>query len=122
MSVPQRGAAAGGHPATVAAAGEVLMAGGNAMDAAVAAALAAGVCEPLLMGLGGGMIATIREGATGRVFVLDAFSPFPGRDHGLDPREFEAIRVEYGPTFQIFHAGRGSAAVPTVATNRARRE
>jgi gamma-glutamyltranspeptidase/glutathione hydrolase len=115
MSDPQKGAAAGGHIITVQAAAEVLAAGGNAMDAAVAAALAAGVCEPLLMGLGGGMIATIRDGATGRVHVLDAFSAFPGRDHGLEPREFQAIRVEYGPTFQIFHAGRGAVAVPTVA-------
>ncbi|MCP4868422.1 MAG: hypothetical protein GY898_06865 [Proteobacteria bacterium] len=115
MSDRQNGAAAAGHTETAAAAAEILAAGGTAMDAAVAAALTAGVCEPLLMGLGGGMIATIREGATGKVYVLDAFSPFPGLDHGLSAREFEAIRVEYGPTFQIFHAGRGSAAVPTVA-------
>lgn len=115
MSDSQMGAAAAGHTATAAAAAEILAAGGNAMDAAVAAALTAGVCEPLLMGLGGGMIATIREGATGKVYVLDAFSPFPGLDHGLAQREFEAIRVEYGPTFQIFHAGRGATAVPTVA-------
>jgi len=115
MSHRQKGAAAAGHPATAAAAAEVLAAGGNAMDAAVAAALCAGVCEPLLMGLGGGMIATIRDASTGSVHVLDAFSPFPGLDHGLAKRDFAAIRVEYGPTFQVFHAGRGASAVPTVA-------
>ncbi len=112
---PRTGAIASGHATTSAAAAGVLADGGNAMDAAIAAALTAGVCEPLLMGLGGGMIATIRDGATGEVVVLDAFSPFPGRDCGLAPREFDAIRVEYGPTHQVFHAGRGSVAVPTVA-------
>ena len=109
------GSVATGHASTTAAAIEVLRAGGTAADAAVAAALAAGVCEPLLMGLGGGMIATLREGATGAVHIVDSMSLFPGRGIGLKPRDFRALSVDYGPTTQTFHAGRGSTAVPTVA-------
>jgi gamma-glutamyltranspeptidase / glutathione hydrolase len=110
-----RGAAASGHPETTAAAIDVLEAGGNAVDAAVAAALAATVCEPLLTGFGGGGLMTVRNGATGEIKALSFFSVFPGLDHGLEPRDFTALRVDYGPTHQTFHAGRGSAAVPGIA-------
>ena len=110
-----RGAAASGHPETTAAALDVLREGGNAVDAAVAAALAATVCEPLLTGFGGGGLMTVREGGTGRVSTISFFSVFPGLDHGLQPREFQALRVDYGPTHQTFHAGRGAVAVPGVA-------
>jgi gamma-glutamyltranspeptidase/glutathione hydrolase len=116
MSGPQRpGSAATGHPETTAAAIDVLEAGGNAMDAAMAAALTAVVCEPLLMGFGGGGLFTVRDGRTGKVEVLDCFSLFPGLEHGLEPREFTALSVDYGPTTQTFHAGAGSVAVPGIA-------
>lgn len=85
------------------------------MDALVASALAATVCEPLLTGLGGGGLITWRDGTTGEVVVLDFMSSFPGLRHGLEPREFLALSVDYGPTTQTFHAGRGASAVPGVA-------
>ena len=47
-------AVAAGNPGTADAAAEVLAAGGNAFDAAVAAGFAAAVCEPGLTSLGGG--------------------------------------------------------------------
>lgn len=108
------GAVASGHSETSAAGARILEAGGNAIDAIVAAALAAGICEPLLTGMGGGGIMTVRL-ASGEVTVVDCFSLFPGLEHGLSPREFLALDVDYGPTTQTFHAGRGSAAVPGIA-------
>ncbi len=108
------GAVASGHPQTTAAGLFALEAGGNAVDAVVAAALAATVCEPLLTGFGGGGLMTIREASTGTVRVVDFFSAFPGLEHGLEPREFAAVLVDYGPTQQTFHAGRGAVAVPGV--------
>jgi len=108
------GAVASGHPETTAAGLSALKAGGNAVDAAVAAALAATVCEPLLTGFGGGGLMTIREARTGTVRVIDFFSAFPGLDHGLSAREFGPLLVDYGPAQQTFHAGRGAAAVPGV--------
>ena len=48
-----KGAVAGGSKETVQAGLDVLEAGGNAVDAAIASTLMAGVAEPLLTGLGG---------------------------------------------------------------------
>ncbi|HJR24846.1 MAG TPA: gamma-glutamyltransferase, partial [Acidimicrobiales bacterium] len=54
MSTLAGAAVASGHPATTAAAVEVLQAGGNAFDACVAAGFAASIAEPVLTGLAGG--------------------------------------------------------------------
>ena len=50
----ERGVVAAGHPLTAAAGADVLRAGGNAVDAALAAMLTSFVAEPLLTGLGAG--------------------------------------------------------------------
>ena len=54
------GVVAAGSPWTVEAGLRALRRGGNAVDAAVSASLMAGVAEPLLTGLGGGGVATVR--------------------------------------------------------------
>ncbi|HSF15459.1 MAG TPA: gamma-glutamyltransferase [Vicinamibacteria bacterium] len=58
---------------------EVLEAGGNAFDAAVAAAFALGVCEPAASGLGGQTMALLHEAASGRTIALDGSSRAPNR-------------------------------------------
>ncbi|MDQ3906535.1 MAG: gamma-glutamyltransferase, partial [Actinomycetota bacterium] len=49
-----RGVVAAGHQLTAEAGASALRAGGNAIDAALAAMCASFVCEPLLTGLGAG--------------------------------------------------------------------
>ncbi len=63
------------------AGGEILAAGGNAADAAVAAMLAAGVVEPAMNGLGGTAYAVVFEPASGRVTALDGSARCPARAH-----------------------------------------
>lgn len=108
-----RGAIAGGSPDTVAAGLSALEAGGNAVDAAIAASLMACVSEPLLTGLGGAGIAMVR--VNGEVEVLDLFTDLPGRAAPSATRDpMQTIEIDFGPTTQVFHVGPSSVAVPGV--------
>ena len=66
------------HWATEAGA-EILSQGGNAVDAAVAAAFVLGVCEPVASGLGGQTMMLIHEGETRKTIALDGSSRAPNR-------------------------------------------
>lgn len=86
--------------------------GGNAIDAAVATAFAAFVCElPLCSPLGGG--AMLVELANGEAHAIDMFSRAPGLG-GSKPAsmDFTNVEVSFGAATQIFHVGRASVGVP----------
>lgn len=112
-----KGAVASGHELTSRAAVEVLEAGGNAFDAAVAAAFAATVTEPCLTSLGGGGFLLAHDAAKGTDVLYDFFVNAPGRGSaGVSGSSgsvgFLPIDVNFGSTVQEFHAGAGSVAVP----------
>ena len=67
------------HYSATAAGVQMLERGGNAIDAAVAAALALGVCEPAASGLGGQTMMVIHDSASGRTIALDGSSRAPNR-------------------------------------------
>jgi gamma-glutamyltranspeptidase/glutathione hydrolase len=103
---------AGGDPQTVRAGVELLRQGGNAVDAAVAAAFAAFVCEmPLCSPFGGGMMLLERSGEAPRALELFARAPGLG---GTRPAtlDFVDVQVSFGAATDVFHVGRGSAALP----------
>jgi len=106
--VAARGVVAAGHPETARAGADVLRAGGNAVDAAVAAVLASLAAEPLLTGLGaGGYMLVALPGAEPR--LLDFFVEAPGR--GADPEareELVPISVSFGDAIQVFNVGPAS--------------
>ncbi|AZI56906.1 gamma-glutamyltransferase [Nakamurella antarctica] len=64
------GAVSAGHPLAVAAGTSVLAEGGSAVDAAIAAQAVTCVCMPHSAGLGGDMLALVRE-AGGEVFSVN---------------------------------------------------
>lgn len=115
-------AVASGHEATTAAAVEVLRAGGNAVDACVAAGFAASVAEPTLTSLGGGGFLLARTAAADEEVLFDFFVDTPGRQPdgtavdaaALDAAalDFEEVVVSFSGADQGFHVGLGSVAVP----------
>lgn len=81
------------QPVVADAAAEILAAGGNAVDAAVAAMAMQGVVDPLMCGLGGYGVMTIHSADTGQNVVLDFFARAPfaveeGAGQGELVREF----------------------------------
>ncbi|MEP6978022.1 MAG: gamma-glutamyltransferase [Thermoleophilia bacterium] len=109
-----RGAIAAGHPLTAEAGARVLAAGGNAVDACIAAGLASWVTESPLTGPGGGGFMLVHRARDGASRLLDFFAVVPGL--GLDGRagEMEEVNVLYGESAQIFKIGAASVAVPGV--------
>lgn len=108
---PTQAAIAAGHPATVDAAADVLGAGGNAFDAALAAMCAACVAEPLLASLGGGGF-LLAQPAGGGAVLYDFFVNTPRRHRDPGEIEFYPVACDFGPATQTFHIGLGAMAVP----------
>ena len=78
---PAQAAVATAHPLATQAALQVLEAGGNAFDAAVAATAALAVVEPYGSGLGGGGFYLLRSGKDGSTMMLDAREKAPLAAH-----------------------------------------
>ncbi len=108
------GAIAAGHPLTAAAGAAVLEAGGNAVDACIAAAFVSWVAESPLTGPGGGGFMLVHSARDGRSRVFDFFAAVPGSGGRGEPQAMEAIDVvfEGGAETQVFHVGPASVAVP----------
>jgi gamma-glutamyltranspeptidase/glutathione hydrolase len=73
-----RGMVVTNHPLASAAGAQILLAGGNAIDAAVASLFALTVAEPMMVGILGGGLSHIRL-ADGRHVVIDNLSTAPGK-------------------------------------------
>jgi gamma-glutamyltranspeptidase / glutathione hydrolase len=111
LPLVMRGAIAAGHPLTAAAGARVLEAGGNAVDACVAAAFTSWVCESMLTGPGGGGFMLVHAG--GETVVFDAFVAVPRSGAEGDLLE---VAVDFdGDTQQVFHTGPGAVGVPGTA-------
>ena len=107
-----RGVVAAGHPITADAGAEALRAGGNAVDAALAAMFTSFVAEPMLTGLGAGGYMLVAPPGEAPV-LLDFFveAPGRGRPEGAEHAPLRAVDVDFGDAVQVFNIG-ASAAGP----------
>ena len=113
MKNPQFAIAAG-SPETAAAGAQVGRAGGNAVDVAIASALAATVTEVLLASLGGSGFVMIRLPGQPPHLVdgADAIPTIPPNANPTD-YDFRTARIPYGDGIDV-QAGYASVAVPGV--------
>jgi gamma-glutamyltranspeptidase/glutathione hydrolase len=112
-----RGVIAAGDPKTAQTGADILRIGGNAVDAAVAAAFVSFIAEIGVVHLGGSGIAQIFDPYAGSSHVAttyDFFSVMPGLggERSKEQIDFQEVLVDFGPTTQSFFLGRGSVAVP----------
>ncbi len=107
-------AVAAGSQLAAKTAADVLAAGGTAIDAVVAGALAACVAEPVLAGpFGGGFL--MARAPSGETRLLDFFVQTPRRRRPRDETDLRAIDADFGPATQGFQIGAGSIACPGFA-------
>ncbi len=84
----QNGLCATSHPLAASVAIDALRRGGNAADAAVAAAVLLGLCEPQMTGIGGDCFAMVKPAGQERVFGLNGSGRAPAALRA------EALRAE----------------------------
>lgn len=88
------GMAATSHPLASRTAIDILQAGGNAVDAAIGAAVLLGICEPMMTGIGGDCFVLLKPAGEERIVALNG--------SGRAPAALSAAEMR----------GRGLAAVP----------
>jgi gamma-glutamyltranspeptidase/glutathione hydrolase len=111
-----KGAVAGGHVLTARAGAQVLEAGGNAVDAAVGAALVSWVAESPLTGPGAGGFMLVHRARDKSTRVFDHFVAIPGLGDGRALGGMDHVDVDFsGGSTQRFHIGAASCAIPGAA-------
>src|ERR687887_2950362 len=108
------GAIPAGNKVTAETGARVLAAGGNAVDACIAAAFASWVADSTLTGPGGGGFMLVHRAHDRGARLLDFFVAVPGRGLPSHERaEMEEVDVDFDrETSQVFHIGAPSIAVP----------
>ena len=102
----QRGMIATSQPLASAAGLQILMDGGNAVDAAVTAAATLSVVEPTMTGMGGDLFAILHNGQTKKIDALNASGRAP---HSAS---LERLADAVGPNVPVPQSGPLSVSVP----------
>jgi gamma-glutamyltranspeptidase / glutathione hydrolase len=89
----QNGMCATSHPLAAKAAVDILQAGGNAVDAAIAGAVLLGICEPQMTGIGGDCFVLVKPAGSEDVFTLNGSgrAPAAASAEALRRRQMSAV-------------------------------
>jgi gamma-glutamyltranspeptidase / glutathione hydrolase len=111
MSQKSRGVIAAGHQKTAEAGQAMFELGGNAFDAAIAAALTSCVVESNLASVAGGgfLLAHTKDHQD---ILFDFFCQTPRYKKPKEELDFYPVDVNFGDAIQAFHIGLGSIATP----------
>ncbi len=118
MSKSAKGMVVAGHPATADAGAAILKAGGNAVDAAIAAITTSFSAEPVLTAAGGGGFMLVAE-PTRPARLYDGFTRMPAAaallaSSPVSEAGLQAIPIDFGDTVQTFHIGQASVGTPSL--------
>lgn len=86
------------HPIAAQTAIDILKSGGNAVDAAIAAAVLLGICEPQMTGIGGDCFVLLSPPGTEDVIALNGSGAAPA---GLDPIQLRADGLSNMPLHDV---------------------
>lgn len=112
MKHPTKGIIAAGHADTARAGAEVLKAGGNAFDAAIAAMLCAFVCESSTITAGGGGFMLAHAAERDQNILFDFFVQTPHHKRPETELDFYPVTADFGGNTQEFHVGLGAVGIP----------
>ncbi|MGP9790087.1 gamma-glutamyltransferase family protein [Roseinatronobacter sp. NSM] len=90
------GLCATSHPLAAKTAVDILQAGGNAVDAAIAAAVLLGICEPQMTGIGGDCFVLLKPAGEDRIVALNGSGRAPGAQNAA------ALRARGHATVPLF--------------------
>ncbi len=105
-----KNAISAGHEITLSVAKEILLAKGNAFDAAIAAHLAMFITEPCMASAGGNGFALAKP-VNEKVRFYDFFCQTP-INKDLKDKDFYPVLIDFGGEAEKFHVGMAAAAVP----------
>ncbi len=111
MGKKVKGVVAAGDPLTAQAGAEILRAGGNAYDAAIAATWMSFVASSTITSAGGGGF-LLAAPAYGKEILFDFFVQTPKVKRRDGMMDFYPVIVDFGDKTQEFHVGMASAATP----------
>jgi len=108
----RHGIVVAGHPATADAGTAILRAGGNAVDAALAAVSTSFCSEPVLTSAGGGGFMLLAH--AGNATLYDGFTRMPSGRCTNPNTGLQAIPIDFGDSVQTFHIGPASVGTPSL--------
>ncbi|MCK5471354.1 MAG: gamma-glutamyltransferase [Cyclobacteriaceae bacterium] len=106
-----KGVISAGDKLTSEAGAEILKAGGNAFDAAIAATFMSFAASSSITSAGGGGFLLAHQ-ANSSSLIYDFFVQTPKSKRKTDDLDFYPVDVDFGDKMQEFHVGLGSVATP----------